>query len=308
MDADVFDPELEPAARWLPHGVGRRWVVALSRWLPALPARRGRPGVKLLVERVEGAPIDVRVLRPQAATAPTPAIVWIHGGGYVLGTAAQDDATCARLALATGATVVSVDYRLAPEHPFPTPLEDCFAAYEHVHCHASRLGVDPRRVAIAGQSAGAGLAAALTLLVQDRDRPRPVLQLLLYPMLDDRTVLRAVDGRSHRLWDAASNRLGWRGYLGQEPGGAGVPELAAPARRERLEGGPATWIGVGTCDLFHDEDVAFAQRLRAAGVPVMFEEVPGAFHAFDRVVPQAAVSRRFFDSQVGALRQAFMVA
>lgn len=254
-----------------------------------------------------GPGVRVRVIGP-AGSGPRPVVLWIHGGGYVMGRAKQDDGFCGRLAQRLGATIVSVDYRLAPELPFPGPLEDCFAAHEYVHREAVSLGVDPSRMVIAGQSAGGGLAAALTLLVHDRGRPAPRLQLLVYPMLDDRTVTRELDGRHHRLWDAESNRYGWASYLGRAGGSDGVSDHAAPARRSDLRGLPPAWIGVGTCDLFHDENLAYAARLRAAGVPTTLEVIEGAFHAFDAVVPRAPVSQRFFDAQVAAIEQAFASA
>ena len=242
-----------------------------------------------------------RVYTPEGLQGARPCVYAIHGGGYVMGRAKQDDRLCGRLAARLGVTVVSVDYRLAPEHPFPTPLEDCFAAYEFVHREAASLGVDPARLVIAGQSAGGGLAAALTLLVHDRQRPAPRLQLLLYPMLDDRTATREHDGTHHRLWDAESNRYGWASYLARTAGSDGISDHAAPARRRDLGGLPPAWIGVGTCDLFHDENLAYAAQLRAAGVPTTLEVVDGAFHAFDAVLPKAKVSQRFFESQVAAI-------
>ena len=208
---------------------------------------------------------------------------------------------CARFADRLDVVVVSVDYRLAPEHPYPTPLEDCFAAFEFLHRHAGELGIDPARLVIGGQSAGGGLAAALTLLVHDRKRPAPTLQLLVYPMLDDRTVLKNVDGRFHRMWNQKSNAYGWRSYLGRAPGSPEVTDHAAPARRVSFVGLPPAWIGVGTLDLFHDEDLAYAARLREAGVPTSVEIVEGAFHGFDAVMPKRPVSQRFFDSQVAAI-------
>lgn len=304
MTASPFHPDLQRAARWLPRGVGRGWLVKVLRALP-MPSPRLPAGVTVSERVLDGrGQASVRIIGAANGGAPRPALLWIHGGGYVIGRAKQDDGLCARFAEALGVTVVSADYRLAPEHPFPTPIEDCFAAYELLHREAEPLGIDPSRVVIGGQSAGGGLAAALALLIHDRGRPAPRLQLLVYPMLDDRTVFREVDDRHHRLWDAPSNRLGWSSYLGRAPGAPDVPEHAAPARRGDLRGLPPTWIGVGTCDLFHDEDVAYAERLREAGVPVELERVDGAFHGFDAALPSAAVSRRFFEAQCAAIARA----
>jgi acetyl esterase/lipase len=227
-------------------------------------------------------------------------LLWIHGGGYVIGSAAQDDALCRRYARELGAIVASVDYRLAPDHPYPIPLEDCYSALQWL----VRLpSVDPARVAIGGASAGGGLAAALALLTRDRGEIPLIAQLLVYPMLDDRTVGRHLDNPGLRLWNQSSNKYGWSAYLG-----GADPEVAVPARREDLTGLPPAWLGVGTFDLFHDEDLAYAERLKAAGVRCEVEVVPGAFHGFDGIVPKAHVSQAFFKSQCALLREAFTPA
>ena len=205
--------------------------------------------------------------RPASAN-PAPALLWIHGGGYVMGTAKQDDRLCRRFARELGVTVAAVDYRLAPEHPYPAPLEDCYAALTWL---AALPAVDPARVAIGGASAGGGLTAALALLARDRGEVTPTLQLLAYPMLDDRSAS-GPENPNYRLWSPKSNRFGWAAYLGNAD-----PNIAVPARHEDLSGLPPAWIGVGTNDLFHDEDLAYAERLTAAGVPCQVEVVPGAF-------------------------------
>ena len=288
----------------LPRGVVGPRILRGVRVVERLAARRPPPaGVS--VERA-GA-VEVRVHRPPGArTGPRPGLLWIHGGGYVIGLAAQDDRLCRELARRLGAVVAAVDYRVAPEHPYPTPLHDCHDALEWL---AARDEVDAGRVAIAGGSAGGGLAAALALLARRRGGVQPVFQALSYPMLDDRTVLRDdVDERHLRLWTNASNRFGWGCYLGTAPGSAGVEATAAPAREDDLAGLPPAWIGVGSHDLFHDEDLRHAQRLRAAGVPCEVTVVHGAFHGFDALVPGAQVSRDFRDTQVGALAAALGVS
>jgi len=237
----------------------------------------------------------VRLFRPAGAIGPAPALVWIHGGGYVMGTAAQDDALCRRFSTRLGATVASVDYRLAPEHRYPAALEDCYSALTWL---AGLNAVDSRRVAIGGASAGGGLAAALAQLAHDRAEVTPAFQLLVYPMLDDRSAATPTNP-NYRLWNPSSNRFGWAAYLGDAD-----RQVAVPGRRADVSGLPPAWIGVGTNDLFHDEDLAYAQRLRDAGVPCDVEVVPGAFHGFDMWTPKAAVSRRFFDAQCDALRPA----
>jgi acetyl esterase/lipase len=219
-----------------------------------------------------------------------------------MGTPAEDDRFCQLVARQLGIVVGAVDYRLAPEHPFPTPLHDCHDALAWL---AERHDVDPARIAIGGAGAGGGLAAALALLARDRGEVEPIFQLLSYPMLDDRTVVRTdVDGRSHRLWTNRSNRFGWQSYLGARPGSEGVSGLAAPGRADDLRHLPRAWVGVGTCDLFHDEDLAYAERLGKAGVPCETFVVPGAFHGFDVVRPGAAVSLEYRAAQVRALAAA----
>jgi acetyl esterase/lipase len=201
---------------------------------------------------------------PVGTPAPYPALLWIHGGGYVIGTAAQDDPLCRLIAERLGVLVAAVDYRLAPEHPFPAPLDDCYDALTWL---TARTNVDAHRVAIGGASAGGGLAAALALLTRDRGEIQLALQLVSYPMLDDRTALRTdVDERNFRLWNCKANRFGWQSYLGAAPGTGAIAGLAAPARHQDLSGLPPAWVGVGTLDLFYNEDIAYAERLRAAGV------------------------------------------
>lgn len=292
-------PDLRSVARWLPRTLVSRWTMRLLRLLPS-PGGKLTSGVTV-EERALPNGARVRILRPAASPTLRPAVLWIHGGGYVIGNARQDDAFCGRVVAELGAVVVSVEYRLAPEAPFPAPLDDCFAAFSLLHHDAAALGIDPSRVAIAGQSAGGGLAAALAQRVRDSELPTPIFQLLIYPMLDDRTVLRDTADRDVRVWSPTSNRLGWSAYLGCPPGGDGVPDYAVPARRTDLGGLPPAWIGVGTNDLFHDEDVAYAERLREAGVPVSVEVVDGAFHGFDTVLPDAPVSRAFTKAQIDAL-------
>ncbi len=248
--------------------------------------------------------VSVRLHRPPGvATGPRPAILWIHGGGYVIGTPAQDDHTCRRLSRELGAVVAAVKYRLAPEHAHPVPLNDCHDALVWL---AGRDEVDTNRVAIGGASAGGGLAAGLALMARDRGEVQPVAQVLVYPMLDDRTALRTdIDERGMRLWNNASNRFGWTSYTGVPPGSRGVGEHAVPARTDDLTNLPPAWIGVGTLDLFHDENVAYAGRLREAGVECALVVVDGAFHGFDGTVPRAQVSKDFVAARSAAFAAAF---
>ena len=254
-----------------------------------------RPAKDVEVENL--GPISLRVHRPVGAEA-RPAMLWIHGGGYVIGNAAQDDALCRHFAATLGIVVASVDYRLAPESQFPVPLQDC---YDGLAWLAGRPYVDVAGLAVGGASAGGGLAAALALMVRDRGEIPLAFQLLTYPMLDDRTACRTgIDQRNFRLWNNRSNLFGWQSYTGTAPGSPDISPLAAPARSDDLAGLPPAWIGVGTLDLFHGEDVAYAGRLEAAGVACTLDVVPGAFHGFD-VVAKSGVAKEFRASQVAAL-------
>ena len=298
MAGDDFHPDLRNVARWLPHGgIGARTLKPI-RALSGLQSRRATKSVE--VKPV--AAVSVRVHRPTPSTKPLPAMLWIHGGGMVMGTAAQDDAICRRFSQELGIIVAAVDYRLAPEHPFPVPLHDCYDALLWL---ARQPEVDATRVVVGGASAGGGLAAGLALLAHRRGEVHLAFQLLTYPMLDDRTATRVDPGASkRRLWSNTSNRFGWQSYLGQAPGGAEVDGLAAPARVDDLSHLPPAWIGVGTSDLFYDEDVAYAERLNAAGVACELDVVQGAFHGFDAIKPKAGVSEAFRAAQVAALAAA----
>ncbi|MDC3961777.1 alpha/beta hydrolase [Polyangium jinanense] len=300
-----FHPDLALVARFLPRiTAGPRLLKVVRRLARDTGAPRSTPGVRAFLRDIPGAR-TARVFVPEGVTQPMPAMLWIHGGGFIMGSPAQDDEGAATFARELGMTVVAPSYRLAPEHPFPAALDDLYAALAWIHANAPALGVRTDRIVIAGASAGGGLAAGLTLLARDRKEIPVAFQLLVYPMLDDRTVGKTIDGTNHRLWNAGSNRFGWTSYLGREPGGADVPVYAAPARAESLAGLPPTWIGVGTFDLFHDEDVEYAKRLEAAGVPVELEIVPGAFHGFD-VLRRANVVKTFRARQIEALRRALV--
>jgi len=290
-----FHPELRRIARFAPRQPVTARTVPLIRALTRLQGLRDPDDVEVLTL---ASGVGVRLYRPVGAQGPGPALLWIHGGGYVIGRAVQDEALCRRFASVLGATVASVDYRLAPEYPYPTPVEDCYSALTWL---AGLPAVDPKRVAIGGASAGGGLAAALAFVARDRGEVPVAAQLLVYPMLDDRSADRTdVDDSGHRLWSQSSNRFGWDAYLGDAD-----RNVAVPARRKDLHELPPAWMGVGTLDLFHDEDLAYAGRLNAAGVPCEVEVVPGAFHGFDALAAKAQVSQSFFDSQCGMLLRAF---
>ncbi len=240
----------------------------------------------------DGASPTVRVYEPDGGSAPRACVYWIHGGGYLFGTGLDRDPRLERWAADLDAVVVSVEYRLAPENPYPAPLHDCYAGLEWTARHHDDLGIDRNRIVVAGASAGGGLAAGLALLARDRGEIDLAYQLLIYPMIDDRNVTASsrIDGAP--VWSRAANLLGWHAYLGREPGGDDVPAYAAPARETDLTGLPKTFIGVGTLDVFRDEDIDYALRLLAAGVPTELHVYPGAPHGFEMITPTAGVAVR----------------
>jgi acetyl esterase/lipase len=278
--------------------------VELSRMFP-LPS--GVTSTRRTVGGGTREPVTLHLYEPVGRQRPSGVLYWIHGGGFVIGSAVMGQSFGGRVAQELGVLVVSVEYRLAPDHPFPAPLEDCYTGLAWVHEHADELGVDPTRIAVGGESAGGGLAATLAQLAHDRGEVPLCFQLLVYPMADDRTVVRADHGRTGRVgWDPASNRFGWTSYLGHPPGTDTVAPYAVTARRADLTGLPPAWIGVGDIDLFHDEDLEYAERLRAAGVPVDLVVVPGMPHGADVLMPQAPQMVAFNDAKLAALRRALV--
>jgi len=213
------------------------------------------------------------------------------------------DIVCRQIADQAGFIVVSVDYRLAPEHPHPAPLDDCHAALRWLHGHAADLGGVAPKIVVMGQSAGGGLAAALAQRVRDAGDLAIAHQHLIYPMLDDRTCTRGPDATGEFVWTRPSNAFGWASLLGQPPGRADAPRHAVPSRATDLSGLPPAYIAVGSLDLFLAEDLDYAARLAAAAVPVELHVYPGAYHGFD-FVADAAVAQAFHRDSIAALRRA----
>ncbi len=307
-DLSKIHPELVPYARMIPNltfGKNNLWLI--NAMANHMPGYRKPEDVQIeniiLTGKDNQQKIRVRMYRPVTSTEPTPVLLWFHGGGFVMGKPQQDDDVCIYYVSKLGIVVVSVEYRLAPKHPFPAGLEDGYAALQWVQAHAQELGLDPDRIAVGGSSAGGGLAASLAQLAHDRGEVKLIFQLLVYPMLDDRTINQVDNENPYILWNQKSNRYAWESYLSKIDDEIDVPEYAAPARRENLSGLPEAWIGAGTLDMFYNEDAVYAQRLIESQVSCEFYEVPGAFHGFDVVNSRLRVVQEFRTSQISALKK-----
>ena len=249
---------------------------------------------------------DVRGLlyRPDAPQSPMPAYLHVHGGGLVMGSPEISFQSCLDLVRRFGLAVLSVDYRLAPEYPYPAAVEDCYSALKWLHAQGEALGIDRSRIVVGGESAGGGLAAALCLLARDRGEIRIAFQHLTYPMLDDRTSAAYRHPHAGQLvWTQPSNEFGWNSYLKGTAGDGDISPYAAPGRTTRLEGLPPAFIATGALDLFLEENIEYARRLARAGVPTELHVYPGAFHAFD-MISDAKVSRAFRRDWLAALKRA----
>jgi acetyl esterase/lipase len=303
-------PELRNPILNIPLTPRGRYGLWVARRLPS-PETKPRPGVEVASRSGSAGGGDVTVVTYEGPGRQRPgaAMLWIHGGGLVMGAPADGAVLCSRWADELGTLVVSVDYRLAPEHPFPSGLEDCYAALCWLHQQAGVLGVDSSRIAVGGDSAGGGLAAALCQLARDRGGPPICFQLLEYPMLDDRTVLTRDRKSPEALaWSTASNRFGWTSYLGRTPTEDELLDYASPARTRDLAGLPPAWVGVGDLDLFHDEDVEYARRLETAGVSCELDVVVGMYHGADKIAPRAPAVVHFRDRMTAALAAALGIA
>ncbi len=259
-----------------------------------------------VVTTADGAELPLNWYAPTGSTPTGAGALYLHGGGMIYSlaeTAAMYDSAVRGYVAASGVPMLTVDYRVAPEHSHPTPVEDCYAALCWLAEHAASLGVDPARLAVAGDSAGGGLAAGVALLARDRGGPALALQLLIYPMLDDRTRTPSPELAPEFLtWNYEDNLTGWTALLGAAAGGDDVPVYAAPARAADLAGLPPAYLDVGDLDIFRDEDIDYARRLSAAGVATELHVHPGCPHAFEGLAPGADVSRRVIADRVRRLR------
>ena len=280
-----------------------------KRAIAALPSENAAISVETLhVSGAKGAP-DIRVVsyRPSGAEAPLPVLLHFHGGGFVVGSPERKGAAHRALAVELGCAIYSVDYRLAPETPFPGAVEDGYAVLRWLTDNAGELGLDRSRIAVTGESAGGGLAASLALLVRDRGELSLAFQSLTSPMLDDRTKLKAISNpyAGEFAWTRVDDAFGWSALLGPSVGGKDVSPYAAAARADDLRGLPATFISVAALDLLAEEEVEYATRLIRAGVPTELHVYPGTYHGSAPLVPKARISMAADRDSREALRRAF---
>lgn len=256
-------------------------------------------------ETADSHQLMIRTYTPDSDRANSPGLYWIHGGGMVLGAVDMNDEWCADIASTLDIVVASVEYRLAPEFPYPVPMDDCYAGLTWFFDYAAGAGIDTLRIAIGGGSAGGGLAAGLALLARDRGEVAPCFQLLTYPMIDDRNTTPSSHLISDlRLWNRDANLAGWNSYLEGQAGAEDVAIYAAPARAVDLAGLPPAVITVGDLDMFLDEDIEYAQRLLQAGVPTELHTYAGAFHGSNTFVAHSDISQRWRRDELEALRKA----
>jgi acetyl esterase/lipase len=249
-------------------------------------------------------PLGVRIYTPAGRSSVAPAMVYFHGGGFVIGDVYTEELRCLRFSAEAGCVVVSVGYRLAPEHPFPAALDDGYDALCWTASHADDLSVDRARIALGGASAGGALAAGLALKARDLGGPDVVFQLLVYPVLDDRMVTPSMcTFDATPLWTNRATTHMWQHYLGDAAAREPVSPYAAPMRAADLRGLPAAYIVTAQLDPLRDEGLDYGRRLIEADVPTEVHNVPGAYHGFDIVAPRATVSRRAVDEQIDALRR-----
>ena len=311
-----FDPELAAAlavvTEGLPPTVTLEWARQMREqgFGPVLTNEQlALDGAFAVEERAAPGPagdpeVPLLICRPTDEPGPCPVVYYIHGGGMILGDNRTGLPATLEMAQEIGAVIVSVDYRLAPEHPHPAPVEDVYAGYLWTVEHAEELGGDPERIIIAGASAGGGLTAALALLARDRKAQQPLGQILLCPMLDDRNDTPSAQQMAGLgVWDRGSNEVGWGALLGADRGGPDVSEYAAPARAADLSGLPPAFIDVGSAETFRDEAVAYASRIWQAGGVAELHVWPGGFHVFDAMAPQAALSRAATAARLPWLRR-----
>lgn len=286
--ASMNAPPRTPAARGDWRALRAQAEAGLSLLDATLPEHPEVARVDRTATAADGTEVLVRWYDPTPDRERGPAVVFLHGGGMILGSVAMYDRLVAGYVAGSGVPFLSVDYRVAPEHPHPTPVDDCFAGLQWLVEHADELRVDPARVAVMGDSAGGGLAAGVVLLARDRGVP-VARQILVYPMLDDRTTTPDPELAPFAAWSYDDNYTGWHALLGDDVGGPDVSAYAAPARAADVSGLPPTFIDTGELDIFRDECVEYARRIGATGTSVELHVHPGCPHGYDRMpIPVAA--------------------
>jgi len=301
LDYNLIDPLLLPALEnFPPLNINRDNLSSVREMLAQMPATQKPEGVMESRETITtgAGEIDIYIYR-KTESPNQPAVIWIHGGGYLFGSAEDDRAM--RIARECDCTVFSVDYRLAPEHPFPAGPEDCYAALQWLIAGKSGYNIDLNRVALGGASAGGGMAAGVALMNRDRDNIPLRLQLLIYPMIDNLHATTSGEYKNHPVWNRDTSDNAWEMYLDGTPGLDASP-YAAASRADNLSGLPPAYICVGSIDLFRDEDIAYANRLIEADVATELAVFPGLYHAAEGFAPDAAVSQRFSRSFMEALK------
>ena len=303
MNLDLVDSELIPYIESIPSSAHIDWsnidlVRQQSRekreqLAESLPKIDDVISTDYFVD-IENERIQLRVYRPKNNSQKLPAVFWIHGGGFCFGSVDGDDYLVRSMTREIGCVFVSVDYRLAPEYPYPTPLNDCYAGIEWLFSKADKLSVDSQRIAVGGISAGGGLAAGLALLIRDKGEFNICFQALLCPMIDSRNITdSSYLVTDPRIWNRDSNIIAWQHYMGTTEclTSKAISKYAAPIFANDLYGLPSTYIAVGDVDLFLDEDINYSERLEAAGIGIQLEIFKGGFHAFEFLVPSAKISK-----------------
>jgi acetyl esterase/lipase len=296
----------ETGSAWIDPEIGEnlRGFPDFDFSLDKLPAMRSgsmfepqsAPDIERIELTTEGSGVALSLLRPVESTDDSPVLFWMHGGGMVIGNRHMDDARLIEWCRSLGCVCISVEYRLAPEAPYPAPLDDCEAGLRFVVEHAHELRIDPERIGIGGRSAGGALAAGLALRWRDNANAPLAFQYLEYPMLDDRALTTSSQLEGLPIWSRESNAFGWRSYLGDRCGTDDVPADAAPARESELTCLPSTFIGIGTADCLRDESIDFAARLCRAAVPTELHVYAGAVHGFDMFADTAVARTAARDS------------
>lgn len=269
-----------------------RVMSRLMRVLRPTVSRDGMHAEEQWITRKDGGALRLLIFRPLAAHREVPGILWFHGGGYAMGVPEQVHVKARRFIEWSSCVVVAPGYRLSVDAPYPAALEDAYEALQWMRDNAGRLGIRNDQLMVGGDSAGGGLAAALTLYARDQGGPAIAFQMPLYPMLDDRMNTESARDNNAPVWNSRSNRNAWKLYLGERLGTEDVPQYAAPARALRYEGLPPAATFVGDLEVFRDETVTYVEGLRNAGVEVAFRIFPGCYHGFDTVCPDAGVTRQ----------------